>query len=168
MAGLDIDIAAAGTDEQRMRQRIRAKAMDLLARREYSRQELQQRLLQRDYAAELVEQVITQLVSEGLLSDERFVESFVSSRTQRGQGPVRIRAELRDRGISEDLIEAWLDMRDPAWRVALRDVHARRFAGEMPTTLGERARQQRFLSYRGFTAEQIKSLFRQDVDDEVE
>jgi len=168
MEGLVSDITDAEADERRLRQQIRVKAMDLLARREYSRQELQIRLLQRDYAAELVDQVITQLVSEGLLSDERFVESFISSRMQRGQGPVRIRAELRDRGISEDLIETMLDMRDPAWRTSLYEIHARRFAGVIPATLGERARQQRFLTYRGFTSEQIRALFRQDVDSEVE
>ena len=168
MEGPVSDISDAEVDERRLRQQIRVKAMDLLARREYSRKELQQRLLQRDYAAELVDQVITQLLSECLLSDERFVESFINSRMQRGQGPVRIRAELRDRGISDDLIEAMLDMRDPVWRTSLYEIHARRFAGEMPTTPGERARQQRFFTYRGFTSEQIRALFRQDVDNEVE
>ena len=168
MEGPVSDISDVEINERRLRQQIRVKAMDLLARREYSRREMQRRLLQRYYAVELVDQVITQLLSEGLLSDERFVESFINSRMQRGQGPVRIRAELRDRGISEDLIQTMLDMRDPVWQTSLFEVHARRFAGVMPTTPAERARQQRFFTYRGFTSEQIRALFRQDVDNEVE
>jgi regulatory protein len=170
MSGLESEMDAAldERDEKRARQQIRAKAMDLLARREYSLQELQQRLLQRDFAPQRVESILAQLVAEGLLSDERFAESFIVSRKRRGQGPVRIRAELRERGISEALIEAWLDMRDPEWKAVLRDVHDKRFAGELPATISERARQQRFYNYRGFTSEQIRSLFRQDADEDFE
>ena len=167
---MDMLVVLDARDEQRERQRIQVKAMDFLARREYSRQELQQRLLHRDYdyAPELVEQVIAQLVRENLLCDERFIESFIASRQQRGQGPVRIRAELRERGISEALIEQWLDMRAPEWLRILQELHDKRFAGELPATLAERARQQRFFNYRGFSAEQIQCLFKQDAEDYVE
>jgi len=166
----DLVVALDKQEEKRRRQQIRVKAMDFLARREYSCQELQQRLLRRDYGyePEMVGLIVAELVAEGLLSDERFIESFVASRQRRGQGPVRIRAELRDRGVSEVLIETWLDMRDPQWLCRLRELHDKRFAGQDPETMSERARQQRFFSYRGFTAEQIKHLFKQDADDYLE
>jgi len=167
ISDVDIDAALDGdqTELKKLRHQVRLKAMDLLANREYGYQELERRLLQRDFASELVTQVLSDLVNEGLLSDERFVESFISSRKRRGKGPVRIRAELRDRGISELLISEWLDLRDPQWLQCVRDVHDKRFSGEMPKTLNERARQQRFLSYRGFTTEQIQYLFKMEVDD---
>jgi regulatory protein len=139
--------------------------MDLLARREYGCRELQQRLQRAGFPEALTGETCAALQAEGLLSDERFAESFVSSRRSRGQGPVRIRAELRERGVSEALIDSVLDPRDPDWEERLREVHQKRFAGDFPQTLNERARQQRFLSYRGFTAEQIRRLFRSDDDD---
>jgi len=170
MPELETDLALMldEREEKRERQQIRLKAMDFLAQREYGCQELQQRLLQRDYASDLVATEVAQLVAEGLLSDERFVESFVASKRRRGQGPIRIRAELRERGISQELIDAWLDVRDPEWLDVLREVHDKRFAGQLPGSMSERARQQRFLNYRGFTAEQIKRLFKQDADDYFE
>jgi len=159
--GLLVDQAA----QKKMRRQIRIKAMDLLARREYCYQELEQRLLQRDFDSGLVTDTLAYLVNDGLLSDERFVESFIASRRRRGQGPLRIQAELRQRGVSEQLISAWLDMRDPGWLQTLRAVHDKRFSGMQPQTLAERARQQRFLNYRGFTTEQIKCLFNSDMDE---
>jgi len=176
-ADLDTDLNNDGLvvalderEEKRARQKIRVKAMDFLARREYGCQELRQRLLRRnyDYDPERVELIIAELVAENLLSDERFVETFVASRQRRGQGPLRIRAELRERGINQALIEAWLDMRDPEWLHSLRELHDKRFSGQQPETVSERARQQRFFNYRGFTAEQIKRLFKQDTDDYFE
>jgi regulatory protein len=151
-------------DERGLRRRIRLKAMDLLARREYGCRELEQRLQRADFPAALIGETCAALQAEGLLSDERFVESFISARRSRGQGPVRIRAELNERGIDEALISAALDPRDPGWLDCLREVHQKRFAGKFPETLSERARQQRFLGYRGFTAEQIRQLFRLDDD----
>lgn len=156
-----IDLAA----QKKTRHQIRVKAMDLLARREYSKQELQQRLLQPEFAADLVAEILADLAREGLQSDERFVESFISSRRRRGQGPMRIQAELRQRGISDQLIADWLDMRDSCWFKLVRDVHDKRFSGQQPETLAERARQQRFLNYRGFTTEQIQFLFKSDMEE---
>ena len=168
--GGELLVALDEREERRARQKIRVKAMDFLARREYGCQELQQRLLRRnyDYDPERVELIIAELVADNLLSDERFVETFVASRQRRGQGPLRIRAELRERGINQELIEAWLDMRDPEWMRRLRELHDKRFSGQQPAMLSERARQQRFFNYRGFTAEQIKHLFKQDADDYFE
>jgi len=151
-------------DERQLRRQIRLKAMDLLARREYGCRELERRLQRADFPAVLISETCAALQSEGLLSDERFVESFITARRSRGQGPVRIRAELRERGVDEALISTALDPRDPDWLDCLREVHQKRFAGKFPETLNERARQQRFLGYRGFTAEQIRRLFRIDDD----
>lgn len=161
LEGATADITEA-EDERLLRRRLRHKAMDLLARREYACRELEQRLQRAGFPERLTGETCAALQTEGLLSDERFAESFVAARRSRGQGPVRIRAELRERGVSEALIDAVLDPRDPDWLECLREVHQKRFAGEFPQTMNERARQQRFLTYRGFTAAQIRQLLRSD------
>jgi regulatory protein len=99
-------------------------------------------------------------VTQGLLSNARYVESFIYSRFQRGQGPQRIRAELRERGIDDVLIDACLDDYAPRWRELLEQVRLKKFGTSLPDNFRERNRQTRFLLQRGFTAEQIDALFR--------
>ncbi len=129
---------------------IRRSAMDLLARREHSYAELLRKLRQRGAAAEMAEVELDRLQEQGLLSDERFCEAYVYSRSQRGYGPVRLREELRQRGVAERLIDEIL--RDDAWDwPALAQIaFAKRFPEGHASDLKERARQQRFMQYRGF------------------
>lgn len=148
----------------RDRQAIRRRAMDLLARREHGRQELQHKLCQKGLAQDVVRDVLAELAAEGLLSDERFTEAFIHARCQRGQGPQRIRAELRERGISESLIDACLDERSEQWLEAIRGARQKRFGGRLPQEWSERARQARFLRYRGFTEEQIRACLNEAVE----
>ena len=145
-----------------MARSVREAAMDLLARREHATRELRDKLLAKGFDADAIDPALEALSREGLLSDERFVEAFVHGRIERGQGPVRIRAELRQRGVSDEAIDAWLDARDPAWLERAEAVRRRKFGAERPTDHRELARQSRFLQYRGFTAEQTRRVLRHD------
>jgi regulatory protein len=99
-------------------------------------------------------------VAQGLLSNARYAESFIYSRFQRGQGPQKIRAELRERGVDDALIDAGLDVYAPHWQELLEQVRLKKFGSARPDDFTERSRQMRFLMQRGFTAEQIDALFR--------
>lgn len=135
----------------------RRAALDLLARREHSRDELRRRLAAREFSGEEIEATLEQLAREGLLSDARFVEAFVTAHVRRGQGPVRIRAELQRRGVAADIIARQLEQPAHDWAGMAREVRRRRFGAAQPSDLREQARQRRFLEYRGFTAEQIRA-----------
>lgn len=143
-------------------QAIRQRAIKLLASREHSRLQLERKLGERGFEADEVAEVLTQLAAEGLQSDERFAESFVRSRIERGHGPTRIAAELRERGVDEALISDYLDFSDPLWHERLEEVRSRRFGGTLPDDYQTRAKQARFLQYRGFTSEQIRRMLNQD------
>lgn len=136
--------------------------MDLLARREHSAAEMRAKLLAREFDAGDVDLAIDRLVDEGLLSDARFAEAFVSSRIRKGQGPTRIRAELRERGVASGLIDAQLGGLDIDWTDMARSVREKKFGAGAPTDFRERAKQSRFLQYRGFTGEQIRHAFDAD------
>ena len=140
-------------------QAIRAAALVLLAGRDFGTQELGRRLHQRGFDASRVAAVIDALVAEGLLNDGRFAEIFIAQRLRRGQGPLRMRLELRERGVPDDLIEAALVSADADWDRCAREVRARRFGVTMPGDYRQRAKQARFLQYRGFSAEQIRAAF---------
>lgn len=136
-------------------QRMRIKAMDYLARREHGCSELKDKLIKKECPPAIAAEVVAQLAAENLVSDERFTENFINSKRNRGQGPVRIRQELREKGIIDDLIDAWLDPREPRWLGILKEVRSKKFGSALPRGYKERARQARFLQYRGFTTDQI-------------
>lgn len=140
--------------------------MDLLARREHSVRELARKLTARGHAEAVVVAALAALEAEGLLSDARFAESFVHSRRQRGAGPRRIRAELRERGVADGLIDTVLAAHAGAWQELARVVRAKRFGAGPPQGLRERARQVRFLQGRGFENGQVRAAIEDaDADD---
>src|SRR6218665_4142189 len=84
---------------------VRRTAMDLLARREHGRVELTRKLRQRGAPPELIEPALDRLAEEGLLSEARYLESFISYRARSGYGPARIREELGQRGLARGDID---------------------------------------------------------------
>ena len=137
--------------------------MDMLARREHSERELARKLASRGYDESIIGETIEGLVADGLLSNARFVESFVHSRFQRGQGPLKIRAELRERGIDDAAIDDCLEAYAGQWPELADQVREKKFGASLPGDFRERSRQMRFLQQRGFDAEQIRSVLRDDV-----
>jgi regulatory protein len=135
---------------------VRAGALALLARREYARGELAAALQRKGYAQEVVAEALSELAGEGLLNDARYAESLVRQLAGRGQGPVRIRQALHEAGISADLIAVAMDAGGD-WHALATDTRRRRFGAEPPSDWPERARQMRFLQYRGFSKDHIAS-----------
>lgn len=144
---------------------VEAVAVRLLARREHSRLELKRKLGQRRFDAALIGEVVDKLESERLQSDERFADSFVRTRAERGQGPVRIRAELAQRGVDDVEAETALAAYEGDWQENAVTIRRQRFGAELPETYEERARQARFLQQRGFAMEHIRATLKGDPDD---
>lgn len=107
-------------------------------------------------------QVLDRLAEQGLLSDDRFVESYVGERMRKGFGPLRIEAELRERGVDGELIRRHLEIDDESWRDLLKNVHDRKFGPGAVNGRSEIARRARFLEYRGFTSAQVSRFLRFD------
>ena len=142
----------------------RNQAMNWLARREHSLAELHVKLAAKDYSPPEIEAAVAGLAADGLVSDERFAEAFVASRVRKGQGPVRIRMELKQRGISAELISESVDAAGPDWGRLAADVRERKFGASLPDDFKAKARQMRFLEYRGFSSEHIRRALGDDVD----
>ena len=137
---------------------VRRTAMDLLARREHGRVELTRKLRQRGACSDMIDAALDRLTEEGLLSESRYLESFINYRSRSGYGPLRIREELGQRGLARGDIEEALRECGFNWQELLEDTWRRKFAGQLPADAKERARQGRFLSYRGYPLEMIGRL----------
>jgi regulatory protein len=134
-------------------------AIRLLSRREHSRNELRQKLLQRGFPAELIQQVLEKLIQKKLLDEERFVESYIRARSNKGYGPLRIIAELQQRGVNVEIIFNFIDETSCEWLELAQQVRQKKFGKKMPKEFTEKAKQMRFLQYRGFSVEQINKIF---------
>ncbi|WP_375737634.1 recombination regulator RecX [Pseudomonas boanensis] len=139
---------------------VRRAAMDLLAQREHGRVELTRKLRQRGAPIELIDSALDRLAEEGLLSESRYLESFIASRARGGYGPQRIREELALRGLPRGDIDQALRDAEVDWGEQLREVWRRKFGGRLPQDARERAQQGRYLAYRGFSMEMISRVLR--------
>ncbi len=155
----DIADILSGDEDDRFScpKEIRKKAMDFLARREYGQVELIKKLADKGYRRSVVEDEMARLADEGLQSDTRFSESFVQSRINQGKGPVRIRADLSQRGIGDGVIEGALEEAGADWFELARQERVKKFGAPLPADFREKARQMRFLQYRGFEPDHIQS-----------
>lgn len=148
---------AAGKDRASDPVAARRKAMDLLARREHAADELTAKLEKAGFETDTAADAVARLNEEGLQSDARFVESFIQSRISQGKGPQRIRADLRQRRVADIVIARALDEAPADWHALAREARERKFGPGRPADFKEKARQMRFLQYRGFEQDHIQA-----------
>ncbi len=139
---------------------IRVVAMDLLSRREHSVYELTRKLKQRKFEADEIDAAIATLQQDNLQSDSRFIESIVNYRINAGFGPIKIRHELRQKGISDDLVHDYLSSLDVDWESNMQGQRIKKFGNKAPLDYKEKMKQARFLQNRGFSPESVMRLFR--------
>jgi len=153
---------------------LRTRALQYLARREYSRAELRGKLLSHVQAAEDFEQasgssepsdldaLLEDLTARGWLSDARAATQLLHAKRSRF-GTQRITHEMRQKGIAEELISAALPALKESELEAARAVWQRKF-GAQPQDDKEKARQIRFLQSRGFGFDVIFQVLRGGSD----
>lgn len=139
---------------------IEQTALRLLAAREHSAVELRHKLRARGASETGAERVLADLAARGLLSEARFSARYVEERMDKGFGPLRIRAELCQRGVDEGLIDAHLPKDETIWMELLARTHERKFGHLPPSDRADFARRARFLAYRGFTSTQISRFLK--------
>ncbi len=142
---------------------IRPVALSHLARREYTRFMLKEKLLQKGFLQKSVEMVLDILSQQGFLSDKRFCETFIARRIRQGYGPIRIAMECQRYGISETIINAQLPQDEEIWLALINKIREKKFSSCKQSQ--EKPRQIRYLLYRGFSISQIKESQKVDLKD---
>jgi len=130
--------------------------MNLLAQRDHSLRELRNKLVRRYPDAASVDEQLSRLIVERLQSDVRFAASYARQRISRGYGPLRVREELRERGVSEADVTAAMAELDIDWCVVAAEVLHKKFGKRDAIDLKEKARRARFMQYRGFASEHYR------------
>ncbi|MBC8025438.1 MAG: regulatory protein RecX [Steroidobacteraceae bacterium] len=147
----------------------RSYAIFLLSRRDYSASELRKKMKGRGYVEDAIIPVVDDLLASNTINDQRYGSNVVAYRARRGQGPVRIRNELRRAGVAAEDVEAAVigaaEGDSPDFVKRAREVRARKFGPEIPRDRKERAKQARFLQYRGFSNDHIRAALEGDLED---
>lgn len=139
-------------------------AIALLSRREHSRAELKAKL-ERKFSdqTDAIESQLDRVEEQGYLSDIRFTEAYIHMRMKRGFGLARIKQELLYKGVEDETLQTVLcelegDLSIEAESHLSRVWHKK--FGTPPADLKQRAKQQAYLRYRGFSADDIALFFR--------
>lgn len=154
------------------RNSLKAKALTLLAQREYTRVELEKKLcswLQRKNENtqsngcdedQRDEQQVTLLLDDlqhkGVLSDERALESLLNQKASR-LGSVRIKQVLLNKGLDVEMVQNALDELKNSEFERACEAWQRKFTMP-PLDAASYNKQVRFLSYRGFSADIVKKV----------
>ncbi len=128
--------------------RLRGLAFAMLGRREHSEQEFKQKLLDLDADPDEVAELIKEFQTSQYQSDQRMAEMIVRANVRKGRGPVRVKQTLRERNVDVELAQE--NLADTDWLSLARTLRVKKFGSELPTDPKEKARQLRFLQYRGF------------------
>ncbi len=134
----------------------RDSALQLLSRRDHGRCELVQKLKAKGYPQAEIDQVIEYCDHFGYLDDQRFAQALVRQHISKGHGELRIRQELKHKQLAADMIELALQQADVDWFELARQTAEKKFDVMEPVGQKEKAKQIRFLQYRGFSFEQIQ------------
>ena len=139
---------------------LRARAMRFLARREHSRQELCRKLSAIAAEGDDVEAILDELAAKGWLSDSRFAEQSIRSKSRRF-GPRKLANDLRSKGVGDEAIAAAFHAAGAEGSASIERIWRSRFS-QPPLGERERARQVRFLQGRGFPLDDILKFLRED------
>lgn len=141
---------------------LRQRALNYLARREYTRDELYRKLLPYTEESDSLEDLLADFKARGWLSEQRFVEQVVHARSGR-YGSRSIAHELRQKGVAEELIEQALPQLKESDLENARAVWVKKF-GQLPADAKERVKQMRFLQGRGFSFQVIAKVLENGGD----
>ncbi|MFK4132350.1 regulatory protein RecX [Pseudomonas luteola] len=143
------------TLKQKDRTQLENYALRLLGQREWSRHLLEQKLKLMAANKADVQEILDRFEENHWLDDHRFTEIYVRSCREQGYGPIKIRFKLKQKGISDEIIDCKLDDRDTEWFLIAARRRQLKF-GDAPDTHEEKEKQMRFIISRGFSFEHAK------------
>ena len=143
--------------------RLRSYAFAVLTRKEYSKSELVEKLAlyaaHRDEVLKLVEE----LAKENYQSDQRMAETMLSSQKRKGKGPNRIKLALKSKKIDSSLIQE--ELKETDWNEQAYQLKVKKYGTQVEKEAKLKAKQIRFLMYRGFEMDAIiKAITRKEDD----
>ena len=134
------------------------KALDIISRREHSEKEVTSKLLKKFNEPDLIAATLSRLKDNNLVNDERYAEMYTQIRKRKGFGPKRIKYELSLKGIDDSLSSVIIED-EGGWQEAAKNAFNKKFKKGIASEYKDKAKQKNFLQNRGFTFQEIDSVF---------
>lgn len=145
--------------------RLRSYAFAVLTRREYSKKELIEKLSTYAQSHDEVLALVDEFAAANYQSDERVAEMTVRSQMQRGKGPQRIKQVLKSKALDQAHVKEQLKEID--WFAQAYQLKIRKYGTEVATDPKLKAKQARFLLYRGFQMDVVmKAISRKEYEED--
>ncbi|MEH0373513.1 recombination regulator RecX [Vibrio mimicus] len=144
----------------------RQSALQLLSRRDHSEYELQQKLALKGHQTEVIGEVVKYCLELGYLSDVRYAASQARQMVHKGYGEQRLRQQLKEKRVAEDVIEQVLAEQAIDWFELAKEVAHKKFKSGISLERSQYAKQVRYLQYRGFGFDQIRYALQASESDE--
>jgi len=133
-------------------------AVTLLAKRDYASGEIKRCLKRYSSDEDSINSVMARLLSHHYLDDSRLIEKEIKKQLAKRHGPNRIKQELRHKELELLAIEQAFEDLDVDWFELAEELRIKKFGDELPTDPKEKAKQIRYLQYRGHTMGIIMEL----------
>ncbi|WP_199611004.1 regulatory protein RecX [Flocculibacter collagenilyticus] len=147
--------------------KVYSTAVRMLSQRDYSQQNLADKLLQRGASSDHVTSVIDTCIKEGWLDDERYCERFIAARVASGMGKMRILRDAAQKGIPKNIVETCLNCTEIDWFQSALTAYNRKFSGISVTDYKDKAKCMRYLQYRGFSFDEINYAIEQAAQEQT-
>ncbi|ERS41432.1 MULTISPECIES: recombination regulator RecX [Corynebacterium] len=133
-------------EAEEAKSKVRSRALGLLDQRSRSRQELYDRLVQAEFAPEVVDEVLDDLAHAGLIDDAAFAAEWVRQRhKRRGKSRSVLDRELREKGVSQEDIDEALAQIDSADEEAMARALAEKKARSVKSVPADRKEREKAL-----------------------
>ena len=143
--------------------RLRSYAFAVLTRKEYSKNDLIEKLaLYAEHRDEVIE-LVNELARENYQSDQRLAEMLLASQKRQGKGPNRIKMALKNKKVDSSLISE--ELKETDWTEQAYQLKVKKFGTEVANEPKLKAKQIRFLQYRGFDMDAIMKAIRRKEQD---
>lgn len=144
--------------------RLRSYAFAVLTRKEYSKAELIEKLALYAQDRDEVIKLVEELAEQRYQSDQRVAETVLASQKRKGKGPARIQLALKNKKIDQDLIAD--EMQEIDWTEQAYQLKLKKYGAEVTKDPKLKAKQIRFLQYRGFDLDTIfKAISRRENEE---
>ncbi len=145
--------------------RLRSYAFAVLTRREYSKADLIEKLALYAQNREEVLGLVEEFAQENYQSDQRVAEMTVRSQVRKGKGPNRIKLALHSKKLDQSLVRE--DLKEIDWYAQAYELKVKKYGTAVAKDPKEKAKQIRFLQYRGFEMDAIfKAISRKPNEDD--
>ncbi|MBG6243311.1 MAG: regulatory protein RecX [Candidatus Symbiopectobacterium sp. Dall1.0] len=134
-------------------------AITLLAKKDYSSGSLRRLLSKLTEKEEDVDRVVRRLSDNHYLNDTQLINNLIDKHIKKLHGPTRIKQEIRQKGFPQELIEQKIESSGIDWYSMAKEARIRKFSETPPTEQKEKAKQIRYLQYKGFSMDMIFEAF---------